>query len=304
MTSNTQALSEEIDRRLERLELPFNEAGFDPYGVSRRHLRASMQVLGFLYRYYFRVACHGIQNVPPRGRVMLVGNHSGGYAIDAGMVIAACFFELEPPRLAQGMADRFINRIPFLSQWTNRGGQITGLPQHAQQLLLNERMLLVFPEGARGTAKLFWERYSLRQFGTGFMRLALRTNTPIVPFAFLGGGEAVPTIANLRLLGKLLGVPYVPLTPYLLPVPLPVRATLEVGEPLRFQGRGDESDRVMQERADEVKAAIQLLIEAGRARASAERAAQANAALADEPKGMADAPKDEGMADAAKEMTE
>jgi 1-acyl-sn-glycerol-3-phosphate acyltransferase len=263
------ALGEEIAQRIERLELPFNEAGFDPYGVSKRHLSSGLKFLGFLYRHYFHVACRGIEHVPPRGRVMLVGNHSGGYAIDAGMVIAACFFELEPPRLAQGMADRFINRIPFLSQWTNRGGQIMGLPQHAQQLLQDDRMLLVFPEGARGTAKLFWERYSLRHFGTGFVRLALKTKTPIVPFAFLGGGEAVPTVANLKLLGKLLGVPYVPVTPYLLPVPLPVKTEVEFGEPLRFEGNGDESDNVMQERADEVKAAIQLLIEAGRARRAA-----------------------------------
>lgn len=269
MDTRARALGEEIAQRIERLELPFNAAGFDPYGVSKRTLGSGMKVLGFLYRHYFHVACRGIEHVPPRGRVMLVGNHSGGYAIDAGMVIAACFFELDPPRLAQGMADRFINRIPFLSQWTNRGGQIMGLPQHAQQLLQDDRMLLVFPEGARGTAKLYWERYSLRHFGTGFVRLALRTKTPIVPFAFLGGGEAVPTIANLKLLGKLLGVPYVPVTPYLLPVPLPVKTEVEFGEPLHFEGNGDESDNVMQERADEVKAAIQLLIEAGRARRAA-----------------------------------
>jgi 1-acyl-sn-glycerol-3-phosphate acyltransferase len=264
-------LTEDISRRLERLELPFNDSGFDPYGVSKRHLSTGMKLLGYLYRHYFRVTCRGIENVPARGRVMLVGNHSGGYAIDAGMVIAACFFELDPPRLAQGMADRFINRIPFLSQWTNRGGQITGLPQHAQQLLVDNRVLLVFPEGARGTAKLFWERYSLRHFGTGFVRLALKTKTPIVPFAFLGGGEAVPTIANLRLLGKLLGVPYVPVTPYLLPLPLPVKTELEFGEPLHFEGDGEENENVMQERADEVKAAIQLLIEAGRARRGARK---------------------------------
>jgi 1-acyl-sn-glycerol-3-phosphate acyltransferase len=277
------ALTEEIPQRIERLELPFNEAGFDPYGVSKRTLSSGMKLLGFLYRHYFHVACRGIEHVPPRGRVMLVGNHSGGYAIDAAMVIAACFFELDPPRLAQGMADRFINRIPFLSQWTNRGGQITGLPQHAQQLLVDDRVLLVFPEGARGTAKLFWERYSLRHFGTGFVRLALRTKTPIVPFAFLGGGEAVPTIANLKLLGKLLGVPYVPVTPYLLPIPLPVKTEIEFGEPLCFEGNGDESDHVMQERADQVKAAIQLLIESGRARRAEPPSPRQPAASKEEP---------------------
>jgi 1-acyl-sn-glycerol-3-phosphate acyltransferase len=187
-----ESLGREIDARIARLELSFNAHGFDAYGVSRASLAAGFRVVGWLYRHYFSVRCHGIEHVPSRGRVILVGNHSGGYAIDAGMAIAACFFELEPPRLAHGMADRFINRLPFLSELASRTGQITGLPQHARQLLADERVLLVFPEGARGTSKLFWNRYSLGQFGTGFMRLALATQSPIVPFAFLGGGEAVP----------------------------------------------------------------------------------------------------------------
>lgn len=257
------SIGEEVDSRLERLELNFNAHGFDAFGVSRAALASSLRVVGWLYRHYFSVRCHGIEHIPERGRCILVGNHSGGYAIDAGMAIAACFFELEPPRLAHGMADRFINRLPFLSEICNRTGQITGLPQHALQLLNDERMLLVFPEGARGTSKLFWNRYSLGQFGTGFMRLALRTGSPIVPFAFLGGGEAVPTIANLELLGKLIGVPYVPLTPYLLPLPLPVRAELRFGAPLRFSGTGDESQQAIVEQVDVVKACIASLIARG-----------------------------------------
>src|SRR4029077_13360162 len=99
------------------------------------------------------------------------------------------------PRLAQGMLEKFINRVPFASLWSNRCGQFTGLPEHAVRLLEDDRLLMVFPEGARGTAKLYKERHSLVQFGTGFMRLSLRTKTPIVPFGFIGGGEAVPTVA-------------------------------------------------------------------------------------------------------------
>jgi 1-acyl-sn-glycerol-3-phosphate acyltransferase len=45
---------------------------------------------------------------------------------------------------------------------------------------------MVFPEGARGTAKLYKERHSLVRFGTGFIRLALETRCPIIPFAFDG----------------------------------------------------------------------------------------------------------------------
>ncbi len=261
--SQTTTLSDEVEARLARLELGFNAHGFDRFGVSKDSLAAGLRFTGWLYRHYFSVRCHGIEHVPRTGRVILVGNHSGGYAIDAGMVITACFFELEPPRLAHGMADRFINRLPFLSQLASRTGQITGLPQHARQLLADERVLLVFPEGTRGTQKLFWNRHSLGQFGTGFMRLALSMRTPIVPFAYLGGGEAVPTIANLPFLGKLFGVPYVPLTPYLLPLPLPVRSELRFGPALHFEGTGDESQGAIAEQVDVVKAAIADLIETG-----------------------------------------
>jgi 1-acyl-sn-glycerol-3-phosphate acyltransferase len=257
------SLAKEIDERLQRLDISFNAHGFDQYGVSRKSLAAGLRVVGWLYRHYFTVHCTGIEHVPAKGRVILVGNHSGGYAIDAGMVISACFFELEPPRLAHAMADRFVNRIPFLSELASRTGQITGLPQHALQLLNDDRMLLVFPEGARGTQKLFWNRYSLGQFGTGFLRLALRTRSPIVPFAYLGGGEAVPTIANLTFLGKLFGVPYIPITPYLLPLPLPVGAELRFGTPLHFSGTGDESQTIIAGQVELVKACIADLIARG-----------------------------------------
>src|SRR5256885_2001642 len=123
-----------------------------------------------------------------RPRAMLIGNHSGGVALDGGMVLASMLLDLDPPRLAQGMAEKFMNMIPFMSQYSARCGQFTGLPEHATRLLDDERLLMVFPEGARGTAKLYWERYSLVNFGTGFMRLSLATGTPIVPFAFIGGG--------------------------------------------------------------------------------------------------------------------
>ena len=104
-------LDREVRQRIDRLELPFNALGFDPYGISKRHLLISLTTLSALYRYYFSVETRGIEHVPPRGRAMIVGNHSGGMAIDAAMVIASCFLEMDPPRLAQGMVEKFINRF-------------------------------------------------------------------------------------------------------------------------------------------------------------------------------------------------
>ncbi len=258
------SISQEVDERLERLEIPWNRFGVDPYGISREHLRLGFKAFGYLYRYYFGVRSFGMHHVPPRGRAMLIGNHSGGIAIDGAMVIASCFFDLEPPRLAQGMVEKFMNRIPFASAWSSRTGQFTGLPEHCIRLLEDERLLMVFPEGARGTAKLYKQRHSLVEFGTGFMRLALRTKTPIVPFGFLGGGEAVPTVVNSYGLGKLLRVPYVPFTPYGPALPLPVRLQVHYGAPMVFSGTGNEEDEVIAGYVSEVKRAVSRLIEEGR----------------------------------------
>ena len=255
----------EVEARVGRLELPFDARGVDDYGISNWHLGVAFRLLGLLYRSYFQVSCEGIANIPPRGRAMLVGNHSGGIALDAAMVIASCFFELDPPRLAQGMAEKFINRLPIASVWASRCGQFTGIPEIAQRLLESDRLVLVFPEGARGTAKLYAERNSLVEFGSGFMRLALRTKSPIVPFAFLGGGDAIPTVSNLYKLGKLLGVPYLPITPWILPLPRPAKLSVHYGEPMHFEGTGSEDDDAIRGYVEQVKARIGGLIEKGRA---------------------------------------
>lgn len=260
----------EVRERLDQLEIPFNEYGVDPYGVSKQYLGPFFSSLKLLYRHYFSVESFGIEHVPRYGRAMLVGNHSGGVAIDGAMVIASTFFEMDPPRLAQAMAEKFLNKLPFASQITSRLGHLTGLPEHAERLLSDERLLMVFPEGARGTAKLYKERYSLVHFGSGFMRLAMKMKTPIVPFAFLGGGEAVPTISNAYTLGRLIGVPYVPITPWGVAVPIPAKLEVYYSAPMIFDGTGSEDDEVVQTYVDQVKERIAGLIEVGRKRRKGE----------------------------------
>jgi 1-acyl-sn-glycerol-3-phosphate acyltransferase len=253
-----------IAERVDRIELPWNRHGVDPFGIDKRELAKLYTTLGFFYHRYFEMKVYGQHNVPARGRGMLVGNHSGGWALDGIMVIASAFFELDPPRLAQGMAEKFIQRMPFLANFTNRIGQLPGLPEHAVRLLEDERLLMVFPEGARGTAKLYKERDSLVGFGTGFVRLALQTNTPIVPFAFVGGGEAIPTVTNLYKVGRILGVPYIPVTPWGAAVPLPVTLQILYGAPIRLEGSAHDTDDVIAKHVDRIKARIAGLIRQGR----------------------------------------
>ena len=256
--------SREVLERLERLDLPFNQYGMDPYGISKRHLGLFLSFLELFYRRYFRVQSFGIQNVPDRGAAMLVGNHSGGIPADGGMVIASLFLDHEPPRLAHGMVEKFAQEWPFVSQWFSRVGQLPGLPEHAVRLLRDGRLLMVFPEGARGTGKLYKDRYQMVRFGTGFMRIALQSRVPIVPMAFIGGEEALPTIYHAKTLAKIAGAPYWPVPPYLVPMPMPLPCELHYGEPLRFEGTGNEADHVIEGYVERVRAAIEHLIAEGR----------------------------------------
>lgn len=256
-------VDDDVRARVRRMDIPFNRHGIDLFGTAEVEVSRMLTTFGWFYKHYFDVTSYGIENIPATGRAMLVGNHSGGFAIDAMMVVASVFLEMEPPRLAQGMADKFLNRLPFASMLTTRAGQLTGLPETAEQLLENDRLLMVFPEGSRGTEKLFGDRNTLVRFGSGFVRLALQTKTPIIPFAFLGGGDAVPTVLNLYKLGRLMGVPYIPVTKYLLPIPRPVPLQVYYGEPMVFEGNGDEEDDVIYGYVDQVKRRIAEMITAG-----------------------------------------
>lgn len=258
-----QWIDPEVAERVERLDLPFNRYGLDPYGIDKGYLRGFFSFLSFIYSRWLTVDAYGVENVPDQGRAMVVGNHSGGVALDGGMILASMLLAKDPPRLAQGMAEIFLNQTPFASTILSRVGQFTGLPEHAVRLLEDDRLLMVFPEGARGTAKLYKDRNSLVRFGTGFMRLALQTGTPIVPTAFIGGGEAIPTVMNLYRLGKLVGAPYVPVTPWLAPLPRPTNCQIYYGEPVLFEGDGSEEDDVIIGYVEQVKARIGQLIEFG-----------------------------------------
>ncbi len=256
--------TDEVAQRLEDLDLPFNAFGYDRFGISKRHLGAFYSLLGHFHADYFSVKSYGIENIPDTGRAMVIGNHSGGLPVDAGMCMASVFFDHDPPRHLHGMVEKFANLLPFTSSWFSRLGQLTGLPEHAVRLLEDERLLMIFPEGARGTGKLYKDKYKLVRFGTGFMRIALQTGSPIVPFAFVGGEEAIPVIYHSTTLAKLFRAPYFPITPYGLPIPRRVQCTLHYAPPMRFEGTGRESDDVIEGYVEQVKDVIADLIEEGR----------------------------------------
>src|SRR5262249_8553325 len=136
-------------------------------------------------------------------------------------------------------------------------------------LLENEEAVIAFPEGIRGMNKLIWERYQLQEFGQGFMRLALETNTPIVPVAVVGSEEQAPAIANGKPLARLVRMPAFPVT---LPwrwlgllglLPLPVKYRIYFGEPMHFAGNPSDEDEVIGEKVEQVKAEIAAMLADG-----------------------------------------
>ena len=249
--------------RLEKLTPPRNEYGVDPYGFDVDFAIAAVAPFAWLYRKYFRVTLHGIERVPADGRVLLIANHSGQLPFDAAMLETALLLDMDPPRIARALVERWVPTLPFVSPFFARIGQVVGTPENCRRLLAAGEALLVFPEGVRGLNKLFTERYKLRAFSSGFMRLALEANAPIIPIGVVGAEEQAPALVDLKPLAKMLGMPALPITPYLLPLPLPVHYHIYFGEPLRFTGSPDADDAELERQAGEVQAAVQGLVNQG-----------------------------------------
>lgn len=260
-----ETVGEELDARLARIRTPANEVGFDPFGWDPETSRYALAVAALMHRKYFRTEVHGIDRVP-EGRVLIIANHSGQVPIDGLLIGASLLLDAEPPRFPRSMVEKWSAELPFVSVLFPRVGQVVGSPDNARRLLQADQTLVVFPEGARGISKTFDHRYQLTEFGLGFMRLALETNTPIVPVGVIGGEEQYISVADVKPLAKLLGMPAFPLIPQVflgMLLPLPTKYRLYFGEPLTFEGDPDDDDAVVEEKVWVVKTAIQSLINRG-----------------------------------------
>lgn len=262
----TSKLSEEFNERLARVPLNLTATGVDEFGMDPQWTKYALASVAALHRHYFRTEIFGIENVPA-GRMLLISNHSGQIPMDAALIGASMFMDAEPPRFIRAMVEKWTQTLPFVSLLFARVGQVVGVPENAKRLLENDEALLVFPEGARGISKSFDKRYQLVDFGLGFMRLALETNTPIVPVAVIGGEEQYISVGNFDSLAKLVRAPSLPILPQLLlpfgALPLPTRYRIYFGEPMRFEGDPDDDDAVIEEKVFVVKATVQSMINRG-----------------------------------------
>lgn len=269
LPESVRELEARIEERLARVPARLNEYGVDRFGMEPAFAKRNLLPAALLYQHYFRVETRGAERVPG-GRVLLIANHAGQLPFDAAMLGVAMLLEAEPPRLARGLGEYWIPQLPFVSELATRGGNLVGTPENFRALIDAEECVMVFPEGVRGMNKPFRERYRLQRFGTGFVRLALETRTPIVPVGIVGSEEQQPGLYDVKPLAKLLGMPAFPITPtfpWLGPLgilPLPVKYRIEIGEPIHFEGDPNEGDAAIEARVSTVKIAIDNLLEAGR----------------------------------------
>jgi 1-acyl-sn-glycerol-3-phosphate acyltransferase len=169
----------------------------------------------FFYRYWFRAEVEGVENVPSRGGALLVSNHSGALPPDAATIARAIREEHPDPRPLNVTVEHFFKGYPLFSMLIPKIGCVAAHPANVHRLLYDEEQLvLVFPEGRKGTEKPFHQRYKLRRFGRGgFVTAAMRAQAKLVPVCVVGAEEAAPIFAQVGALRKLTGLIYFPITP-------------------------------------------------------------------------------------------
>lgn len=249
----------EIEHLVASIPKPVGSFGYDPWGYNEDQFKAALGAAKWLYDKYFRVTAHGLENIPRSGRVLIIGNHSGQLPMDGVLVGVAAATNPDGPRLARAMIERFFPTVPWLGNYLNALGGVIGDPVNCSKMLEMDEAIIVFPEGVRGSGKLYKQRYQLQRFGNGFMHLAMNHKTPIVPVGIVGCEETMPALVNLKPLARMLGLPYLPLVPSLLP--LPARVYLNFGKPMQFSACANEAE--VTERVEQVKAELRLLIDQG-----------------------------------------
>ena len=239
----------------------------DEWGRSESTRATLRRLYGPMYRRWFRAEWEGLEKIPLAGGALLVANHAGAIPADAPVIMHGIEEELGRP--VYGLADYLFKSLPLVGTAWARGGGVAAHPDNAYRLLREQQQLaLVFPEGTKGTGKLYTQRYQLNRFGRGgFVEIAMRAGVPVVPIAVMGNEEAMPIVAKSTVLARTMGIPYVPLTANMLllgPLGLvawfPSKFRLRVLDPVYFDVPADQ-ERYPRSRVFEEAEAIRLALQ-------------------------------------------
>jgi len=243
----------------------------DEFGMDPSFFRKVKPFFDFLYYNYWRVTVEGLNHIPHQGRGLIVANHSGTLPYDGSMIAASIVNEHPSRKDVRFLVEDFVYHFPFLGTFMYRIGGVRACPENAERLLSKDHLVTVFPEGVKGIGKHYKNRYRLQRFGRGgFIKLALKTNSPLIPTAVIGAEEIHPLIFKSTLLARPLGIPYIPITPTLPAlgilglIPLPSKWTVVFGEPIHFgpqYGPKDADDQLLVNRLSEmVRMKIQEMV--------------------------------------------
>lgn len=240
----------------------------DAWGRSEHMRSIARTIYDPIYSKWFRAEWEGLEHIPTDGGALLVSNHAGAVPSDAPVIMHGVEKELGRP--VYTMAEYLFRALPVVGTLWARLGGLPAHPDNAYRLLHDDGQLaLVFPEGTKATSKLYRDRYKLHRFGRGgFVHIAMRSGVPIVPLAVMGSEEAMPMVARLPRLARLMNLPYFPITANQLMlgpllgagVNFPAKFRIRVLPPIHFdvppnQERYSRS-RVMEE-ADRIRTQIQ-----------------------------------------------
>ncbi|ACL03192.1 phospholipid/glycerol acyltransferase [Desulfatibacillum aliphaticivorans] len=227
------ALAQAAKKRLE------GDYHVDEWGMDEGIRQSFWPILDFFYSRYFRVTVSGIENIPDQGRALLAANHGGAVPFDGAMVMAAIMREHPNPRLPKTLHVDMLSNWPWANYLVSRLGGVQAMPENAEKLLESDCLTLVFPEGGKGLGKPFAKRYQMQRFGRGgFVKVALKTQSPIIPVSIVGAEEIYPMLYDVKPLAKMLGLPWAPITftwPWLGPLgalPLPSKWFIDFGKPI------------------------------------------------------------------------
>jgi 1-acyl-sn-glycerol-3-phosphate acyltransferase len=263
------ALAEDLRRRLGQLGMRERTGEVDDFGLDPETIRSMRALFRLARRRWWRIEVVGLEHVPDDRPVMFVANHSGLLPWD-GLVLAETIEEAHgPARRPRFLIADWLITLPFVQPLLARLGGVRACRENAERLLATGRSVVAFPEGVKGAAKTFRDRYRLQRFGRGgAVRLALAAGVPIVPVAIVGAEETHPILFKLGAPARLLGLPFLPVTPtfpWLGPLgalPLPSKWVISFGEPLAAQpGREQADDDLLVARlTEELRAEVQRLV--------------------------------------------
>lgn len=242
------------------------EYDVDTYGfdadLTQQLLLAALRPLA---QRWFRIEVLGAENIPAEGGALVVSNHSGTVPVDGLMTMVS--IHDTTGRFLRPLGADLVFRLPFVSSIARKAGATLACSEDAERMLRDGELVGVWPEGFKGIGKPYSERYKLQRFGRGgFVSAAMRTGVPIVPLSVVGAEEIYPLVGNLPSLARILGVPYLPITPFfpllgpLGMVPLPSKWLLEFGEPIRtdeYEAGAADDPMLVFDVTDQVRETIQ-----------------------------------------------